>query len=139
MEQLLKLLTTYGAGLAIVGAAIAFIWSVIQFFSVRTREARAREFETFHKLIKELVEPPGQGVPLYADRQCAVLYELIFVPRDYPFTRRMLLGLQAYWSLTASNHTRILEELKMTLSFIEKRSGGPVRRLARSLRLLPAL
>jgi hypothetical protein len=73
MDNVLQLLTGYGAALGAIGAAVAFIWSVYQFFSVRARDSRTRDFETFHRLIKELVEPPAPGAPLYQDRQCAVL------------------------------------------------------------------
>jgi hypothetical protein len=121
------------------GATIAFIWSVFKFFSVRTREARSREFDVFHRLIKELVEPPAEGASLYIDRQCAVLYELRFFPRYYPFTRRTLLGLKSNWSSTAGHSPRILEELEMTLKAIDGHSNTALRRVARTLHLLPAL
>ena len=64
MSSVLSLLTTYGSALGAIGAAIAFAWSVFQFFSVRAREARVREFESFHRLIKELVEPPAEGASM---------------------------------------------------------------------------
>lgn len=138
MEELLRLLTTYGAGLGALGAAIAFGWSVYQFFSVRSREAKSREFETYHRLIKELVEPPTESAVLYVDRQCAVVYELRFFPRYYPFTRRTLLGLQRKWSVTAAQYPRLLEEIDITLKFIEERSEPPLRRAARRLSFLHA-
>lgn len=138
MDEALRLLTTYGTGLGAIGAAVAFAWSVFQFFSVRAREARARDFETFHRLIKELVEPPGEGASLYVDRQCAVLYELRFFPRYYPFTRRTLIGLKAKWSLTDSHFPRILEELDITLNLIDGRSNSLFRRIGRRLRFLPS-
>ncbi len=94
MNEALALLTKYGTAFSAIGAAVAFVWSVIQFLSVRARVARAREFETFHRLIKELVEPPSEGVGLYIDRQCAVLFEIRFFPRYFPFTLRTLLALK---------------------------------------------
>jgi hypothetical protein len=137
MENWLRLLTNYGAGLAAVGAAITFVWSLFQFFSVRRREAKVREFETFHKLIKELVEPPTDGASLYLDRQCAILFELRFFPRYYPFTRRTLLGLRAKWSVSAAHLPRLLEELEITLNVIDRRLNTRFMRTARKLRLLP--
>jgi hypothetical protein len=133
MEVMLQLLSTHGAGLGILGAAIAFSWSVFQFFSVRAREARAREFETFHKLIKELVEPPAPGASLFVDRQCAILYELRFFPRYYLFTRRTLRGLKEKWS--GSHFPRVIEELDFTLDFIEKQFSGISSQTARFVRL----
>jgi hypothetical protein len=133
MDDALLLLTTYGPALSAVGAAVAFVWSVFQFFSVRAREARAREFETFHRLIKELVEPPAEGASLYIDRQCAVLYELRFFPRYYPFTRRTLQGLKTKWSLTAAHFPRILEEFDITLKIIDARTNSVLSRSRRGL------
>jgi len=138
MDEALRLLTTYGTALGAIGAAVAFVWSVFQFFSVRARDARAREFETFHRLIKELVEPPKEGASLYIDRQCAVLYELRFFPRYFPFTRRTLVGLKTKWSLTASHFPRILEEIDITLNVIDGRSNSVFRRIGRRLHLLPS-
>ncbi|MBX9849784.1 MAG: hypothetical protein K2X64_10865 [Rhodocyclaceae bacterium] len=133
MNEALALLTNYGTAFSAIGAAIAFIWSVFQFFSVRAREARAREFETFHRLIKELVEPPSEGAGLYIDRQCAVLFELRFFPRYFPFTLRTLLALQRKWQGTAAQYPRILEELDITIRFIEARLNSVFRRAARRL------
>lgn len=138
MDDLVRLITTHGTALGTIGAAIAFAWSVFQFFSVRAREARAREFETFHRLIKELVEPPEEGASLYIDRQCAVLYELRFFPRYYPFTRRTILGLKAKWSLSAADFPRLLEELDITLNIIDSRANSVFRRVGRALHILPA-
>ncbi|MGH7773726.1 MAG: hypothetical protein ACREQA_15985, partial [Candidatus Binatia bacterium] len=57
LTDILSLLSSHAAELGIFGAAVAFIWSVWQFFDVRRREFRNREFETYHRLIKELVQP----------------------------------------------------------------------------------
>lgn len=102
----------------LVGGAVAFTWSVVQFLIVRNRESRAREFETYHWLIKELVEPPLQNGVLYIDRQCAILFELRFFPRYFPFTRRTLLGLRHKWSSAQEQYPRLLEELDLTLQYI---------------------
>lgn len=136
MNEVLALLTKYGTAFSAIGAAIAFVWSVLQFFSVRDREARAREFETFHRLIKELVEPPPEGAGLYIDRQCAVLFELRFFPRYFPFTLRTLMSLRSKWQGSAAQHTRILEELDITFRFIEMRSNTAFQRIAKKLRFL---
>jgi hypothetical protein len=132
MDEALRLVATYGGSLSAIGAAVGFIWSVIQFFSVRKREAEERQFEVFHRLIKELVEPPKDG-PLYIDRQCAVLYELRFFPRYFPFTRRTLLGLKVKWAVV--EFPRLLEELEITLNLIEEQRGVLWRRALRALRL----
>jgi hypothetical protein len=127
----LELLTKYGTAFSAIGAAVAFVWSVFQFFSARAREARAREFETFHRLIKELVEPPSEGASLYIDRQCAILFELRFFPRYFPFTLRTLLALQQTWQKTAAQYPRLQEELNITIRFIKARLNNVLQRAAR--------
>lgn len=120
--EVLGLLIENSQAFAVIGAVGAFIWSVYQFFSTRLRDQRAREFETFHKLVKELVEPPNGG-GLYMDRQCAIVYELQFYKRYYPFSYRMLLGLKEKWSKTATGFPRLLEELDLTIAFLKKKIG----------------
>ena len=134
MNEALTILTKYGTAFSAIGAAVAFIWSVIQFFSVRAREARVREFETFHRLIKELVEPPSEGAGLYIDRQCAVLFELRFFPRYFSFTLRTLLALKSKWRESAGQFPRILEELDITIGFIDKRYNSVFKRTVRALK-----
>lgn len=136
MNEALELLTRYGTAFSAVGAAIAFVWSVFQFFSVRAREAHTREFETFHKLIKELVEPASEGAGFYVERQCAVLFELRFFPRYFPFTLRTLLALKRKWQVTAAAYPRILEEVDMTIRFIEMHSNTAFHRIAKKLHFL---
>jgi hypothetical protein len=136
VDTFLRLLNSSGTALGAIGASIAFIWSVFQFFSIRAREAKAREFETFHKLIKNLVEPAATGTALYVDRQFAVLYELRFFPRYYPFTRRTLIGLKTTWSLGTTRFPRILEEIEITLNLIDGRSNTVLRRIGRKLHIL---
>lgn len=136
MNEALALLANYGTAFSTMGAAVAFVWSVFQFFSVRAREARAREFETFHRLIKELVEPSSEGAGLYIDRQCAVLFELRFFPRYFPFTLRTLLALKLKWQKSAAQYPRIFEELDITIRFIEMRSNTAFQRTAKKLRFL---
>lgn len=105
--------------ISLLGGVAAFIWSVAQFFIVRNRESRAKKFETYHRLIKELVEPPIQNGVLYIDRQCAIIFELRFLPRYFPLTRRTLLGLRQKWSDAEAQYPRLFEELDLTLQYID--------------------
>lgn len=123
MDYILSLINKYGHAFSEIGAVIAFAWSVWQFFSVRSRDARSRDFENFHRLVKDLVEPPSNGASPYIDRQCAVIFELRFFPRYYPFTLRMLHGLKRNWQLSEDKYPRLLEEIEITINFIEKSSN----------------
>ncbi len=135
METALAFLIKYGPALSALGAGIAFAWTVIQFLSVRAREAANREFENFHKLVKELVEPPTPDGSLYVDRQCAILFELRFFPRYYSVIRRTLAGLQTRWQAIADEgkYERLLEEVEITLRYIQEHKTN-FQRLVRSIK-----
>jgi hypothetical protein len=104
------------ASLGIVGAAIAFITSNIQQFFQRRTEAREREFQSFHRLVKDLVTPDAQDGKVWEDRQAAVAFELRNFPRYYEFTQRMLLRLKNIWGAWP----RLVEEIDLTLKYIEQ-------------------
>lgn len=127
MELVLNLLIKYGSALSAVGAVCVFFWTIIQFLSVRSSEAKSREFEVFHRLIKELVEPPSVDGALYVDRQCAIMFELRFFPRYYPLTKRTLVGLQNKWSTLEGSYARLLEEVAFTIRYIDEHTSWPQR------------
>lgn len=133
MNEALELLTKYGGAFSAIGAAIAFVWSVVQFFSARTREARFREFETFHKLIKEITEP--QNTNNY--RQIAALFELRFYPRYYPITLRILKQSREHAASLADTSSDMMKEVNILIGFIEHRSNTAFQRIAKKLRFLP--
>jgi hypothetical protein len=129
MNEILELLTKYGVAFSAIGAAFAFAWSIIQFFSIRMREARFREFETFHKLIKELTEM--QHTNNY--RQIAVLFELRFYPRYYPITLRILKSTRKHAGGLTNTSTEMIEEVNCLITFIERRSNTMSQRIAKKL------
>jgi hypothetical protein len=123
MRALLSFLGENAAGIGLVGAAVAFSWSVIQFALVRVRDERHREFEIYHRLIKELVSPDPEGELLWIDRQCAVLFELRRFIRYHELTLRTLLGLRHKWTNDPGfNFPRLLEELQLTIDYIQSRT-----------------
>lgn len=101
-----------------VGSAIAFLWPVYQFFAVRKRDAANREFETFHRLVRKLVEPDNKTNTLYIDRQAAIIFELRHFKRYHEFTKRMLSELQEAWK-DKPNGSRLIQEIELTIAFIE--------------------
>jgi hypothetical protein len=88
--------------------------------SIRGREAKNREFDNFHRLIRELVEPPTPEGALYVDRQCAILFELRFFPRYYPVINRTLDGLKMKWSGLEGKYERLLDEADITTNYINE-------------------
>lgn len=94
LSEMTTWLTTNLTALSALGAAITFIWSAIQFIVVRRREQRTHEFEAYHRLIKELVQPDPASQVAWIDRQVAVVFELRNFPRYYPVTTRILTNLR---------------------------------------------
>jgi hypothetical protein len=85
----------------------------------KKREQDLKEFDNFHRLIKELVQPDDSN-SMYVDRQTAIIYELRHFKRYYAFTYRTLIGLREKWSIVPSQFPRLLDELDRTISFLEK-------------------
>jgi hypothetical protein len=117
MAQLAGWLSSNTATLSILGAAVAFIWSTTQQIIQRRTEGREREFQTFHKLVRDLVSPEGADGRIWEDRQAAVVFELRNFPRYYEFTERMLPRLRTIWGAWP----RLIEEINLTLEHIEQR------------------
>jgi len=110
-------------GLSIIGSAIAFIWPIVQFVITRRRDLQFREFEIYHRLIKELVSPEEEGAPMWVDRQAAIIFELRHFPRYYAFTVRTLTGLRTKFASQTVVTTRLIEEFDLTLDFINSKIG----------------
>lgn len=121
MEALFEFLKTYGTQLSVVGAAVAFIFAVYKFQAERKAAHFWKEYEAYHKLVKELVEPPTENGAMYVDRQTAAMYELRFHIRYFPHSLRMLNGLQSKWSKVPDQYPRLLEEIELTIKFIENK------------------
>jgi hypothetical protein len=121
MNELFKAITSNAAALSILGAAIAFIWSVVQFILVRKRDEQHREFEIYHRLIKELVSPDPDSKVVWIDRQTAVLFELRRFKHYHEHTLRTLAGLKEKWSNDPEfKFARLLEELELTVTHISQ-------------------
>lgn len=115
-------LTTNSAALAIIGASIAFAWSLIQWIATRNREQRIHEFEAYHRLIKELVSPDPTTGSTWIDRQAAVVFELRHFPRYYEFSERALGNLRSKWSADPNfTWPYLLEEIDRTLKYIREK------------------
>jgi hypothetical protein len=119
MSNTVAWLLAHGVGATGVGTAIAFVFSVFQFLSVRKRESREREFEKYHWLIEHLVSPGEKGA-LFLDRQIAIVFELRHFPRYYECTERIFSGLQQSWG-NDKNTERLIQEIDLTLKHIEAR------------------
>ena len=121
MTEFLSWFSARATSLVALGTAVAFVWSVWQYVDQRRRESNNRQFEAYHKLVKELVSPdPGSEV-MWIQRQAAVIFELRHFPRYYEFTERLLKGLREKWRSDAEFHwPMLLEEIDRTLEHIRK-------------------
>jgi hypothetical protein len=120
---MLSFLAANAAAFGVLGAAVAFAWSVVQFMLIRMRDERHREFELYHRLIKELVALDPETKVMWIDRQCAVMFELRQFKRYDELTLRTLNGLREKWSSDPGFiFPRLIEELDLTVVHIESRS-----------------
>ncbi len=114
----------YGAALSVLIAAVPVIWGMIVFVLSRRAEAKRSRFETYHALIKQLVdrESPEQSMKL--DRQIAVVYELRAFRHYEHVTRRILSGLRQHWTDTKYGPTdkllRLVHEVDLTLADLKR-------------------
>ena len=124
MKLLIESLETYGTQLSALGAAVVFIFGAYKYLSERNKSHYWKEYEVYHKVIKELVEPSSPNSEMYIDRQTAAIYELRFYPRYYSHTLRMLKGLKEKWAKVSGLSPRLLKELDLTINYIEKKKRG---------------
>jgi hypothetical protein len=110
-------LAAHQPAIAIVLACAALLWQVIQFVVTHTNDARNRQFEAYHRLIKELVKP--ENGQTHIDRQCAVVFELVRFKRYRPLTIRILRGLQDDWKNNPNFHPRLASEIDRALRLME--------------------
>lgn len=125
---MLTWLTSNLAAISAFGAAIAFAWSAVQFILVRRHEQRTHEFDAYHRLIKELVQPDPASQSTWIDRQVAVLFELRNFPRYYPVTVRILNNLRGKFATDPKFcWPYLLAELDLTLQYIGEGSNNSLK------------
>jgi len=123
MQSVLEFLRQYGSQFSALGAAMAFMFGAYTFQAERRAPFLWKECEVYHKLEKELVEPPSGGGAMYVDRQAAIIFEMRNFKRYYPYTLRMLKGLREEWVAVANQFPRLLDERTMTIDLIERKRG----------------
>lgn len=114
MEKMLPLIITLILGIA------SFVWTAYSYFDTKEREQNLKEFDNYHKLIKELVQPEKMDDNyMFVDRQTAIIYEFRHFKRYYEFSYRTLLGLKQKWEKVPNQFPRLLEECDETLKFLK--------------------
>ena len=59
---------------------------------------------------------------MYVDRQSAIIFELTNFKRYYDFSYRTLIALRDQWSKIEGQYPRLIEELDLTIDFLEKKT-----------------
>jgi hypothetical protein len=98
---------------AILGVAVP-AW---QFFLVKRSENRRHAFETYHRLIDDLVGANGTAK---LDRQIAIIFELRNYLHYYEVSLRILKGLRDEWKGPEKNK-RLIEEMNLTIIYLESK------------------
>jgi len=118
MVSTLEFIKDYGTQLSAIAAMIAFIFGAYKYQIERKTTLFWKEFEVFHKLIKELVEPSSENQIMKLDRQIALIFELQHYTRYYPVSLRILKGLKSSWN--KAEYKRLIDEIDIAIKHIEK-------------------
>lgn len=98
-------------------AVLAFVIPIYKYLSQKREEQKDKRFQTYHQLIADLANPPGGKL----DRQIATVFELRNFPNYFELTKRIMTDLTTQWENDPDNK-RLITELNLTLSYIEKKS-----------------
>jgi len=124
-SALVNWLSQNAAGLGVLLGAGPALWAVVQFILVRRAEQKKHRFETYHNLIKQLVDRENPDQPKKLDRQIAVVFELRDFKHYFPVSLRILKGLRGDWSDGSygpeGKRDRLLEEIDLAIEYMQKR------------------
>lgn len=113
--------TETSSAIAVLMSSCTLIWQAAQFLLTRSSDAKNRQFEAYHRLIKELVQPSEDG-KTYVDRQCAAIFELKRFKHYRDITIRIVTALQKQWRASGSIDPRVDEEMSLTLGALSGKS-----------------
>lgn len=109
---------TVGALIPAVVSLGVIAFQVRRYMAVRDADLRQREFENYHRLIRDLAQG-GQEIRIAS--QTAIIYELRNYPKYADVTLRILKSLKNEFE--SAGRTRLSEEMTLTLHFLENRKG----------------
>jgi len=120
-------LVTNNGVLALFVASAASAAALIQYFSIKRSEDRARKFSDYHQLLQDLNE--GKQGGQYIDRQMAIIFELRNFESYYPVTVRILERSIATWGATPNDYLKhVSSEAQKNLDFIKRNSHRSFRK-----------
>ncbi len=121
IEVIWTWLNNYAGALGVLFVVLPLAWSAWAYLSLKRRELREHRFQTYHKLIQQLVEREDPNLPMKLDRQIAVVFELRNFKEYFPVSLRILKGVREDWQDYGpkSKRDRLLHEIDESIKFIE--------------------
>jgi hypothetical protein len=119
--EILQQILSNGVAISALGTALCFIGATFRYFFERRESNFWKEFNIYHDLIKQLVEPENEKKNLYIDRQAAVIFELRNFKRYHNLSLRMLKDKLSN-SFNKNEYHRLQIEAQNTIDYIEKKS-----------------
>ncbi|MBB3063293.1 hypothetical protein [Microbulbifer rhizosphaerae] len=109
--------------LALLIAVVPIAWAAIQYLWAKKQEIKHRQFETYHGLIKSLVQREDPSQPMMLDRQIAIIFELRNYKSYFPVSLRILKGLKESWTEYGpeEKRSRLQAELDESIKYIERK------------------
>jgi hypothetical protein len=107
--------------LGVIIAIVPVVWGAMTYLAQKRQELRAKRFETYHLLIKRLVEREDKNLPMMLDRQLAVVFELRNFQEYYDPSLRIIKGLRDAWAGQygpKDKNKRLIEEMDATISWM---------------------
>lgn len=114
IEDILNFIKDNQIELYVLGVTIAFLFSIYKYYINRKTQLYWKEFEIYHKLLKDLLQPEVENGTMYQDRQVAIIFELKNFKRYYPISEKILKELRKTWI----SNNRLVEEIDLTLEHI---------------------
>ena len=114
LEQAAQIATIAGFVIASISFG-ALVYPAIRYVRIRSSDLRQREFENYHRLIRDLARG-GKQVRLAS--QTAIIFELRNYPNYAAASLRILRALQEGW--TRDGKTQHSAEMGLTLAFLER-------------------
>tara|TARA_B110000091_G_scaffold210963_1_gene254768 strand:+ start:113 stop:667 length:555 start_codon:yes stop_codon:yes gene_type:complete len=102
--------------LGLLIAILAFFIPIYKYLSQKREEQKDKRFETYHKLIADLVNAPGGML----DRQIATVFEFRNFPDYFELSKRILTDLKNQWDNIPENG-RLVSEMNLTIAYIERK------------------
>jgi hypothetical protein len=128
MDAFFVFVSTNLAVLTALAGVLTAMMAALRYFMERAKDARWKEFDTYHKMVKDFVQAEDKDSAMMIDRQCALIYEFRFFRRYYPQTLRMFRFLKAYSG--SWQHERIQAELEAGINAIDSEISSWRMRLA---------